>query len=578
MKAHRRLAAALAVLVVVLAGCTGVPSTSPPEVVTTVGGGEPVPSLAITPPPGAGAREIVSDFLVAGTYPDNNHAAARGFLTTAAVQSWNDTPVTIVATDSVQVSNFKDGTVVVNARKVGTLGQNGVYVPDLKGDGSGADQITVSFGLREVNGEWRIDQIQNGLIMKLADFQSVYHPIDLYFFDQAGQHLVPDLRFTAITDHALLASWLVGQLVLPPRPDLQANNATAEYLPNQTDPTRVGVVLGSTAQVSIPGAARLSAAKLFNLAAQLSITLQPVAAQVSIVDSGKVVPIPQLGATSFTPAEFTTELGPVHGVPTLYYLNGGKVYDSSGAPLPGRAQGQYELTSVALKGTNPATMQLAGTAATGNQSWLYVGTASGGLQRTTVHGQLSRPAWAPDVPEVWVGDGATLYRAASGHAKPVPVPVSTVNGTVSGRFAAVRFSPEGTRIALVVASPDGSAQVWVGAVLRPTGGTVSVVNLQQISPQGVSVTDVAWNGQLKLFATGHNIATGESGIYEVQVDGSLWTPRGNGNLPGPADSITIAEVQNAWVSTGQTVWVQSGFSWTSPRGGQTPGTNPVYTE
>ncbi len=68
-------------------------------------------------------------------------------------------------------------------------------------------------------------------------------------------------------------------------------------------------------------------------------------------------------------------------------------------------------------------------------------------------------------------------------------------------------------------------------------------------------------------------------MYEVQVDGSLWTARtGTEDLPGAPDSITVAENVPAWVSVGGTVWTQAGGSWTSPNGGATESTDPVYGE
>ena len=577
----RRAIAAVAILgAATVSGCTGIPASSQPEVITTVAGGEPAPTLAITPQPDSAPRQIVDDFLTACRYAERSHAAARGFLTSAEVQRWNDTTVTVL--DALQIGNFTantstSGSVVVTGRKIGAVNTNGVYTPELKGNGSGGDVATFQFTLKQVGGQWRIDdQSQAGVIMDEANFQSVYATRALYFFSLGEQHLVPDLRYTPINDPQLLASWMLSQLAVGPRPDLQT---AVREMPAQADPTRVGVLsFGSPTKVLIPGAAQLDASDRNHLAAQLAVTLQPVASQISIVDSGTAVQVPQTGGTTFTAADFSAELGTSRDEPAPYYLaNDGHIYDRTGTALPGRANGQYELTSVALRGTDPATMQVAGTA--GAKPGLYVGTAAAGLRQVRLPGtgQLSRPAWAPDADELWIGDGAALIRVtADGRA--VAVTVSTPNGGAVGRVAAVRFSPEGTRIALVLETPDGASRIWVGSVVRTDSGAVSVDDLEPISPQGVAIKDIAWNGQLKLFATGHDVTSSEPNIYEVQVDGSVWTPRSNGNLPGQADTITIAENQVAWVSTGTTVWEQRAGEWVSPKGGQTPGTNPVYTE
>jgi hypothetical protein len=242
--------------------------------------------------------------------------------------------------------------------------------------------------------------------------------------------------------------------------------------------------------------------------------------------------------------------------------------------------GQDQLTSVALASrAGSKDLLVAGVSGPVTDSRLLVGTDRAGLRPTTLHGRLSRPSWAPNLDEVWVGDGSRVYRVARG-GRPTEVPVSGP-GPLTGRVRALRFSPDGSRVALVLsASGGGSAQVWVGLVVRNGAqAQVRVDSLEPISPQGIVVTDVAWNDQLKLFTIGTVPGTGEGHVYEVQVDGSLWTPRsGTEDLPGPPDSITVTQDAPAWVSVGGTVWAQSGGSWASPNGRTAFGTNPVYVE
>ena len=75
------------------------------------------------------------------------------------------------------------------------------------------------------------------------------------------------------------------------------------------------------------------------------------------------------------------------------------------------------------------------------------------------------------------------------------MPIQVSAGTVSGRVVAVRISPDGARVALVIASAGGSApisQIWVGIIAR-AAQSVQVTGLHQISPPDVRVTDVGWN-------------------------------------------------------------------------------------
>lgn len=562
---------------VLLAGCTGVPSESAPEVVTAVNEGQPAQLQVSSPAAGADPRTVVRDFLDASAVADTRSQVAQSFLTRDASQRWNGSTVTVLS--QLTVGNFDSGAIQVSGFKVGTVDPAGVFTPDLQGDGSGAglQSVSVPIGVRNVPGQgWRIDNIPNGLLVDSTDFNRAFQQRTLYFFDSTEQRLVADPRWTSYSDSALLAKWLVTQLAAGPRPELAT--ATKIEMPTQaqTDPSQVGVTLGTTLQVSIPGAAQLQDNTKRKLAAQLAYTMAPVATgSVQITDAGHVVPIPGASNGQFAASEFSTATAPANGQPSVYYLRDGRIVNVDGNTFG--APTTYRLTSFALARTNGPDLRIAGAFGTGANQQLVVGTFASGLRETSLRGRLSRPSWAPRLDEVWVGRGSALYRVDL-HGKVTAVQLAAVNGAVRGTVAAVRFSPDGARVALVLSSVDGS-QIWIGSVSRnPQSAQVTVDGLEPISPQGIAVTDVAWNDQLNLFAIGHEVATNLAGVYEVHVDGSLWTSRGTANLPGAPDSITVAENEVAWVSAGPTVWEQNAGSWSSPGGFETPGTNPVYLE
>lgn len=559
-----------------LAGCTGIPSTSSPQIVANrVGGATQGGELSTAPPVDACARCIVADYLGALATHDPHHTAARSYLTTAARTQWSDKVVTIV--DSTTVSNLTDGVVSVTGRQLGTLGSTGAYTPSLAGDGTGGTAVTFSFGMKQVNGQWRIDTLQNGVILSSASFQQFYAQQELYFFDLSGQHLVPDPRFTEIVDPALLATWFIGGLITGPSPGLQ-NALTTEF--GQADPARVTVTIGSPSTVELPGAGQLDGPTRSLLAAQVSVTLaqDPAVSELSIVDAGRAVTIPQTGSTRFSASDFQAAVTPANPAPALFYIRGGGVVGADGRPLPGAlGNGAYGLSSAAVASSGSPDLRVAGVAGSGSSEHLLIGTEQTGLRSTTARGRLSRPAWVPERDEVWVGDDATVLRCGL-DGRPSAVPLSFTGSAPTGAITALRFSPEGSRVAMVITASDGSgAQVWVGAVVR-NQTLVRVDSLQPVTPIGVAIRDVAWNDPLKLFVIGRAVGNGQTNIYEVQVDGSLWTPRNVANLPQDPDTITVAENQDAWVSAGQTVWVQRAGSWTFPGNGPTPGTDPVYLE
>ena len=582
MRAHRRSRNAVALLAAALVvaggvtGCSGVPTASAPQVVKTVNVGQPPADAGVVPEPGADPRTIVSGFLTNNASDDPHHTGARAFLTPAEKNRWSDAPQTTVV-DSPQIGLFAHGTVSVIGHVVGTIDQNGNYSPSLQGTGGGAGgaPFTISVGLKKVAGQWRIDSVPNGLVISAAQFAQYYQQRVVYFYDVTEEHIVPEPRYTTQTDPASLASWLLAQLITQPGTSL----STA--LPSIPNANQVHVdVTASTLRVEIPGASQLDPTTRDRMAAQLALTLDQASpgTDLEVTDGGTPVPIQKVGGPVFAAAEFSSLLSPANSAPSLYYIRDGGVVDDNGNALAGPiGDGTYGLTSVALATTiTSSRLLVAGVSGFGNSARLLMGQSSGALRPTAVHGPLSRPSWMPNADEVWIGDGQRVYRvSATGEAQAVQL--GSPSGSVTGTIRALRFSPEGSRVALVVGAEDGTSQVWIGTVVR-TASAVRVAGLVAISPSGIAVTDVAWNDELKLFAIGHDIRTLDAGVFELQCDGSLWTDRGIGNLPQAPDSITVAENVVAAVSVGNTVWVQRAGSWISPKGGTTVGTNPVYQE
>jgi hypothetical protein len=574
-RAARARVGVLIAAVTALCACTGVPRSSSPEVIQSVPV-QPAQPAAVAPQPGDEPRIIVQNFLINNATNDDHHSGARAFLTPEEKNRWSDSTQTTIV-DNPQVGNYLDGSVPITGHIIGTIDQTGSYTPSLPGDGSGVrgTPFSLQVGLKQVDKQWRIDTLPNGLVISSSQFSQYYQQYVVYFYDQSEQRLVPDPRYSNLTDPTQLATWLMTELVGQPQ------SALSTALPTIANPTQIKVVIGSTLRIELPGAGQLDSATRDRMAAQVALTLDQAAkgTPMSITDGGKPVTIPSLHTSTFTAADFSAQVNPVKPSPPLFFIRQGGVIDSNGRPLAGGlGSGAYGLRSVALKAT-PGTTRLlvAGESGTPTRSRLLLGTAPGSLKQTTVVGALSRPAWVPDVDEVWVGDGKTLDRVtAAGKVSAVQVTAGT--GTVTGRIIAVRLSPEGARVALVVAADDGSSQVWLGTVVRSTN-SVRVSGLFAISPLGIAISDVAWNDPLKLFTIGKEISSGDPSVFELYCDGSFWTSRGIGNLPQAPDTITLAPTVVAAVSAGNTVWEQQGGTWVSVTGaGTTDGTAPIYVE
>ena len=90
---------------------------------------------------------------------------------------------------SVIRSASEAGSVVVTADLVGTVDQRGIFTV------AGTDPFTYDFPLVEVDGEWRISDPPEGLVILETDFERLYDPVDAYFLDPTLRQLVPDPRY-----------------------------------------------------------------------------------------------------------------------------------------------------------------------------------------------------------------------------------------------------------------------------------------------------------------------------------------------------------------------------------------------
>lgn len=582
----KRFLAVLVGLVLVLSGCTGVPGSSPPQVVRTVAdGAQDQPQELSTPAPGVVPRILVQNFLAVSSLDTGRHASARTFLTPAARSSWTDTAVTVVAS-TPSVGDYTPGKpVVASAVELGTVTTTGTYMPAQQT--GRAAKMQFPFGISTVGGQNRINTLRNGLILTEQQFVESFVPRSLFFFDLARSDLVPDLRWTPDDDPLQVSEVLVNLLAGGPSPTLQ-NAVNTDSLPAQADTRHINVTGGDPVRIDIAGSAQLARTAKDRLAAQIAATLADVdrGRSLQITDGGTPVTIPAAGAKEFSSSDFmNATVAPSTG--EVFYLRGGQISDEYRRLVRGPLNyGRYPLTSFAVtrSGSASGDLTVAGVTALDGTDRLVIGTQTSGLRRTTVAGVTSRPAFAPGRVEAWVGAGSTVYRTvlSNGRITSAPVPLPTPAGL---RVVALRLSPEGSRIAIVLRDSAGHQQLYTGAVVRSSSTQVQIGQLQQISPNNVTVTDVAWIEGERLNAIGSDSATQDPHVYRTGADGSAWTEYGIGELPGPPATLAGSPGKPAWTASGADVFVQTTpTTWANP--GQSAalqatsalGSAPTYVE
>ncbi len=582
------LIAALAAGLLTLTACSGVPTSSVPQIVRTASGSSVTsPTSQASPANGLGSRDIILGFLRASVSNDEQHQAARLFLTAAAAGKWNDSTATIIDdyTVGIAVTTGHTASVKVSGRIVGSLDQFGVYTPKITGEGASARQQW-AFGTTLVNGQWRITTPPVGLLISRADFESAYHPRPLYFFNQAESRLVPDLRYSA-ADGQSLASWMLSRLIDGPQPDMQ--NGLVSEIPDQVDATRAKITVGSPMVISLPGISAVEASTIPKVAAELAYTLGSLQGGGNIEISDGTKAITPLGLPQqFNKSNFSTA-DPVPAAlaaPSVYYLRNGGVIGPNNLPISGSAgTSRYALTTVAVSTISPGDVRLAGVAADVNPQRLLVGTQTGGLASIALpRAATSRPEWYRDLAEPWIGAGSYLVRVADGKA--VTVPYTADSATLAGLVVrSIRFSQDGTRVAMVLASADKkAASVWIGIVVRSaaagstSSNAVQVENLHQITPADWKVKDVGWSDTLSLRVLFTDTTNDDFHIWALQVDGSApLTPTSDG-LPGEPQWLAVeGNDTDVWVSVNDTLWTENVTGgWTSES--SAAGSAPTYAD
>ena len=567
----RRLPAALAVLLLALvAACSTVPTGSAPQAITDAEA-RPTGDVGIEPlGPRAGAtpEEIVRGFVDAAASSVNGHPVAVEHLTPEAGATWSDEAgITLVGPDYATVTT-SSGTVVMTGDQVGTVDPRGVFT-------AASDTVfTHEFTLAEVDGEWRIANPPDGLVMLVPDFERLYDDLAVYFVDPTATRVVPDPRY--LISGEAQPTTLVQRLVEGPSPALAAGVGNAL---GGVTLTRAVTVSGSTAVVDLAGLDDFSPQQLGQLSAQLVFTLDQVEGtnSVEVRTNGEPVTIDGVPTAQRTDdrASFSPDSVPADAAG--HYLDGGRLMTVDGQPAPGPAgAGAYGLTSAAVS-ADPRTSALttmAGVSVAGGTASLLLGPYGGDLAPVVTASRLSVPTVAATRPEFWVvrDEGTVVRVPATGSPQPVNAP--TLAG--QGRTTALQLSPDGVRAAVVVTRGD-DAVLLVGTVVRSDEGPVALRDLREVAPALASVVDVGWRtaGSLVVLADG-----GEDGVvpYVVGVDGWGLSTVPTSGLPSPPTSLASAPGQRALVSAGGTVWELTGGTWVTLIRGQAPvpGTEPFY--
>ena len=501
------------------AGCTQIPTSGP------VVGGERIepadqqpPFIQVqAPPPAQGSEpaEIVDGFIEAmGSY-EAGFETARLFLTEDAALSWDTTAgITVYRSGRPDIKEVPGG-VRVTMSVAGTVGVDGTFEAAPTGTTK-----SIEFGTERENGEWRISDLPDGIIVAEFTFGREYEPHNVYFFDPGLNVLVPDPVYLPQNENA--ATLLAQRLLAGPSdwlsPAVRTSFAESTELGVDAVPVRSG-----TATVKLSGEAGMATPEERELmTAQLVWTLSelPEVDEVEVLSGD--VPLPQGGrAVSTDDSTMTKFAPPVLSLETpMYFLgDGGIATLAGGEPQP--VQGPLG----EMAGIREFAVNVGGNRAvvvTGSGDQLRVASfGSDEVVETLLQGtDLSSPSW-DRAGLVWAVDhGVTGHgvRVTRPNGERVELIAPDLQGHDVDRLA---VSLDGTRIALIV---DGRA--YVGTIIRDVDArsAIRLGDLRPLGPEGEAI-DVGWNAADSVVVL--LAADGDEPLpYIVGLSGQVTEPRG----------------------------------------------------
>lgn len=496
------LLAALVGCLSVLVGCAQLPDSSAPQALGTLDR-QPTSSDPLPPIVGREPEALLQDFVQATADPTNRHQAARQYLTPSAAVNWDDAAGTTIVEkpDTLRESRTDDtASYVIRTRKIGELESDGSYRVS---EGTLEDKVK----LVKIDGEWRIDDLPTGILVERTAFNKSYQRHSLYFSNQAGTVMVPDLRWIAAPKDQLTQK-LLGLITEGSQPALAP--AVRNLLSGPVtlrgpvtkangDPDNVGVGAGGVL-IDFSGASALDQRGRELLAAQVVLTLSEaeIFGPYMLLADGK--PMDERYAVNGWTRQDVEALSPAAVARNrigLHAVRDGslvRVTDNGVVPAPGFFGTTHTLQSVGL---SPDGQMVAAVADSGRPEpepgrTLIIGTYDGTGIPVATGNTISRPSWTADGGSAWaVVDGDKVIRAihdrTSGNVSLQDVDVSELVAPAANPSSALtprlpitelRISPTGVRAALIA-----GGKVYL-AVVTPRGdGRFALTSPLPVAPE-----------------------------------------------------------------------------------------------
>jgi hypothetical protein len=539
-RARGILSALVLISALVLSACGGLPVSGPVNPGLAVGEDAGSPEFLFRPDepqPGATPEQIVEGFIRAGSGPGPaaNWEVARMFLAPSIRETWNpEASVTIDLPDDRQLVSPTEGAVDLSVVAVATVDSSGAYQPD-------AGVTPLAFRLaQQDDGEWRITEAPDGVVIDRDVFTNVFHRYSLMYFDPTWQFLVPDVRWFPTTN----AATRIARALVNGAPSAWLADSVQNAFPESVS-ARPSVPLDSgIAQVTLSAEALLVESNtLDRMQTQLDASL----ATAGVAGAQMLVASTELDAEPVS-----TRSTRVTGPPLVLTDEGfGFLAGDELTPVPGLSE--------AMRLVAPASIQVSP-----DRDFAAVRLVDGGVARVPA----DSPVAVVDSRGGLIDPGADPfgYIWSVPRAQPSAVTAFSIAGQQfavadawpgASEILATAVSRDGTRLAALLVT-GGRSEVWIAGIVR--GSEAVPVRLGEAVPLGPvtgSGSGLAWLDDTTL-----GVLSTESGgpLFSEQLVGGPATgtdaPIGAASVAG-ATSISTVRLR----TDDGSLYVKRGANW-----------------